>query len=336
MEGNKAPSTSENLAMATMDPEMGRSSTGGETVTPRSHSIREEEKASGAETIALINKDPEMGSSSTGKEAGTPGVPSIREEAKASGTDTAGVSARRPGCCCSKDCLGLCWARTKRCRLILFSLIKFLLTFLPWVDMITDGISVGNWKRLCEAGLLPCHFSEMGVIFLFLPTLVYFVFRLVWYKDNTLYENLIGLCYVLYAPFYAIIVEGGNLWNIIFHGEPHEDQDSDNEEKSMMLVWEALFEALPQTILQWYLIATKKDVLWNEVESFWQSFEFAITSAVISCLMIVWKLVVEPVKTRCYSKSGWFRVRRDPNVPKVSKFEINHPRYQCYRNFFKK
>ena len=47
----------------------------------------------------------------------------------------------------------------------LYALIKFLLTFLPWVDMATDGICIHNWRRLCEAGRLECFFWPLGFFF---------------------------------------------------------------------------------------------------------------------------------------------------------------------------
>ena len=52
--------------------------------------------------------------------------------------------------------------------------------------------------------------------------------------------------------------------------------------------------------MQWYLLTTKKDVLYKDPEYFWESYEFAVTLAVISSLVLVWKLIVEPIKSGCH------------------------------------
>jgi len=190
------------------------------------------------------------------------------------------------------------------------ALVQFLLSFLPWPDMVTDGMSIHNWKRLCSEDKLECFWWPLGVTFWLLPTIVMTVVACCQMRNDWGWKLLFGPLYVVWAPVVAIAVKWKNLvcaWKTgsTATDEASDDDDDDddvNEDDSgVALIFEALFEALPQAIMQWYLLTTKKDVLYNNPKYFWESYEFAVTSAVISSLVLVWKLIIEPIKTGCYN-----------------------------------
>jgi len=200
-----------------------------------------------------------------------------------------------------------CWRKFKWSVVVTLALVQFLLSFLPWPDMVTDGMSIHNWKRLCSEDKLECFWWPLGVTFWLLPTIVMTVLFCCW-KDAEWWQKLLaGPTFVVWAPVLAIYVKGKNLVRAWKTGSTATDEATDDGELTdedaagVFLICEALLEALPQSIIQWYLLTTKKDVLYNNPEYFWKSYEFAVTSAVISSLMLVWKLVMEPIKTRCYN-----------------------------------
>ena len=70
--------------------------------------------------------------------------------------------------------------------------------------------------------------------------------------------------------------------------------------------------------MQWYLLVNKRDVLYPlEPENYWETYHFAVFSASMSSLTLIWKLLIQPIQTGCYQ--GVFQNTFDALV---SKFDI--------------